>query len=222
MDTKKLILDICTNEYPHELDYVQTHLDRYSITIDYIRPYIIEGTYLNLGGYGTFITALERTFNITVLNYADDLRLAFNLTSNKFDGVFCFEVIEHIKDCNSDNINELEVFNWSGINNVLSECKRVKKDSGILYLSTPNLSSYECVGKILKGDNPYHYYPHPREFTYTEMLDILTSRGYTIVDSTTIDTWNSAHFYNYKTHIMQLLHNIGQKDINQNSFIISR
>lgn len=73
--------------------------------------------------------------------------------NNTFDIVAGFEVIEHIK-------------NWKGF---LKELKRVTKNRGTLYLSTPNKDVYSPGTK--KPINPHHFF----EFTVSQFREALSS-----------------------------------------------
>lgn len=72
--------------------------------------------------------------------------------NSTFDVVAGFEVIEHIK-------------NWKGF---LKELKRVTKNKGLVYLSTPNKAIYSPGTK--KPINPHHVF----EFTLDQFRDALS------------------------------------------------
>lgn len=72
--------------------------------------------------------------------------------NNFFDVVAGFEVIEHIKD-------------WKRF---LKELKRVTKNKGAIYLSTPNKEIYSPGTK--KPINPHHFF----EFTLEQFIDALS------------------------------------------------
>jgi SAM-dependent methyltransferase len=79
----------------------------------------------------------------------------FDFKDNEFDFVCSFQVIEHIP--------EEKIFDY------LKELKRVLKNNGRLYLSTPNLE------KMMKNKLTYKKNPaHCREFRFSELKDALS------------------------------------------------
>lgn len=90
----------------------------------------------------------------------------------KFDvGVFC-EVIEHMTN---DPVR------------ALTNIKKSMKDDGCLILSTPNVSRFENVAKMLAGVNIYDPYSgfgpygrHNREYNKHELFSLLTHLGFEI------------------------------------------
>jgi len=88
-----------------------------------------------------------KKFNYVLLGNLNEESLPF--PSNKFDLVTCLEVIEHLY--NPDNI--------------ISEIYRVLKPTGMLILSTPNLSALTNRLLLLFG-----YYPLSLSISYTSEL----------------------------------------------------
>ena len=80
---------------------------------------------------------------------------AFPFSSQSFDAVIAFEVIEHLRDQPA----------------FLSEVKRVLAPGGILIVSTPN-RAYYSEARAKSGPNLFH----TTEFDYDEYLDILRAQ----------------------------------------------
>jgi len=93
---------------------------------------------------------------------------AIPLKSEGFDAATAFEVVEHLP----------------GPEILLCECHRILKKGGILFLSSPNPAH---IGNVLRRVflripiptkvNPNNQY-HLREFSYDELLSLISSHGY--------------------------------------------
>jgi len=78
-----------------------------------------------------------------------DLRQPLDVADSDCDVVLCTETIEHIKDKESTRIVELERFNYSGVDNMLSEIARILRPQGLLFITTPNSASFTNLYKWL-------------------------------------------------------------------------
>lgn len=98
--------------------------DRYKLTLEKL-PAQLSGQALDLGVVNPFTPFLKQTYpKLEIANTEEDLDLdvaAFPYEDKKFDYVFSFEVLEHL-------MNPL----WN-----LLECRRILKDAGTIYLTTP-------------------------------------------------------------------------------------
>jgi SAM-dependent methyltransferase len=74
----------------------------------------------------------------------------FPISNDTYDLVLCFEVIEHLE---KDPMA------------MLYEINRVLKDSGLLFLTTPNSTSARNVLKIHRGFAPHFYMQYRRSLT---------------------------------------------------------
>lgn len=103
---------------------IKNDLDRYDLTLKKL-PSSLVGKAMDLGIENPFTPILRKTFpNLEITNTKNGLdfdvdRLPFQ--DKSFDVVFSFEVLEHL-------MNPL----WS-----LLECKRILKDGGTIFLTTP-------------------------------------------------------------------------------------
>ncbi|MBS4067304.1 MAG: methyltransferase domain-containing protein [Sulfurimonas sp.] len=112
------------------------------------------------------VWAALREKNITVIEGTLESN---KLDANQFDAILLSHVIEHVR-------NPIEL---------LSECYRLLKPGGNIYLSTPNLGSltHFLLKKYWLGlDAPRHLIV----YTQNALTDIIRSSGYKDVNSTTI------------------------------------
>lgn len=223
---KENLLKICREKYPYEIEYVYTHLERYYQSVMYIKDYLNENTYLlDIGSNNngsTFIEYIKTTYKCKVDYYSKDLRYPFDVSSNKYDFVICMEIIEHIKDRNSNNIYELSQFNQDGMDNLVGEIYRVLRTNGMLFITTPNCASYDCILKILHGENPMHFLPHVKEFTYNELIEYLKKFNFNVVKSETLDSQNSIEYSLNKEDVINIINvnKLSNENRNQNTFCV--
>jgi SAM-dependent methyltransferase len=135
------------------------------------------------GGYqGELGTQVVRTveraaqeifsFTVDMFNVETD---SFPYPDEYFDVVLACELIEHVI--------------WDPAH-MLLECSRVLASGGALVLTTPNIASLTSVHRVLGGEtNPqvYSHYPaahietpHIREYTASELEDLLTCCGFSV------------------------------------------
>ncbi len=110
----------------------------------------------------------------------------FPYPDNSFDLVTWCEVIEHLTE------NPVHA---------LAEIHRVLKPGGALVLSTPNASRADSIANFLAGRNiydPYHLGAplkgsrHSREYTFSELKELLEGCGYSIDRIADIDIYATA------------------------------
>lgn len=164
-------------------DYAASHYDRFVASYLFICPHLKPGMKcLDLGSYGHF-QKLVQAFHPEVEfpeERADfDLRYQFPIDSEKYDFVFCMEVIEHIKDQNENgSIDKLAEFDQSGVKNIMSEIHRITKKGGLLFLTTPNINSYMSIHRALSFYSPTFYLPHVKEWSINEMKGLHQKHGF--------------------------------------------
>lgn len=119
---------------------------------------------------------------------ATDLRFPLEI-NNRYDLVYCMEVIEHVKD--QDRADNLATYDESGIRQMLSSLLEVTTPGGHLFLSTPNVCHFWAVKRIFLGMHPYMYPPHQRELAPVDVLRLITDAGWQPVRHQCLDVWNS-------------------------------
>lgn len=148
-------------------EYNEIHRKRFENTLDIIKEHSIlkDGqTVLSLGDPCGFKKILLNHFDVDIETTTGDLR-SIVLYDNVFDLVLCLEVIEHIKDIDSDNIEDLAQFTGSGIKHMLQQSYNSLRPGGYLLISTPNLHCYKTLYNWMIKDSLLTYDPHPRELS---------------------------------------------------------
>ena len=161
----------------HGEEYLQTHQKRFDLTIERLQAagHLKNGDkVLELGDPSEFTEILKERCDVNITNTSTDLRYPiYNSEWHQFDLILCMELIEHIKDQNTSDIDALSVFTGSGIKCMLKECERLLKDDGTLFVSTPNIHCYRVLENWCKNDEIYTYGPHPRELTIQYLEEVL-------------------------------------------------
>lgn len=172
-------------------NYLRGHLKRLKESFNFIDKYLKDGQdIIDIGSYGHFTKILSNFYQSKFELSNFELRDNFPIDSNKYDMVLCMEVIEHLKDKDSNNIEYISSFRYTGILNLLCEMNRILKNDGILFLTTPNLNTYISILKILNYENPYFFTPHPRELSINELKRLLDKTGFKIIEMDTKNVWN--------------------------------
>ncbi len=147
--------------------------------------------FLDLGGESKITNYLKNQLGIAVDVYGQDLRYPFDLKKNNYDLILCLEVIEHIKDrTETSGINEVAMFTRSGVRNVFTESRRVLKDGGILFMTTPNACCIDSIARIFLYQAPQLYSPHVKEVAATELNDIAKECDFELIAYSTANVWN--------------------------------
>jgi SAM-dependent methyltransferase len=195
-------------------DYLKPHMQRFHITLRMLETISTPNTrVIDVGSYGSLVPALKQILGLTDIVItaprqddrptsedsflADarngeqfrfridrfDLEEPFPYEDEIFDVAIFTEVLEHLS---VDPVN------------TLSEINRITKTGGWILLSTPNCASAKSVMKILRGGNP-NCYPmytkqpsrdrHNREYTPSEVRQLLMASGYEITNFETLDVY---------------------------------
>lgn len=126
--------------WPKEMPSFMTN--RINETIKYLENEDLPDTILDVGEYNPLAKKIEESFNVQVVSLERDFD--YNFTHNKqYQVITCFEILEHL-------FNPL-LF--------LDNLKKLLKESGVIYLSTP----YQWP-QIIKGRHHYHEIPEDRLF----------------------------------------------------------
>jgi SAM-dependent methyltransferase len=141
--------------------------------------------------HGTLDVEIPRYFTVDL----NDARLSDQLPAQKFDVVFCGEILEHLYSPDA----------------LLDEIRLLMGDDGVLVLSTPNLAYYVNRILLLAGLSPLYLENsadvklgrrfrflgqgnttegHIRLFTYRALRDLLDRKGFDVVRVTPTTVWN--------------------------------
>jgi len=200
-------------------EYLKPHMQRFHITLRMLGIISAPGIrVIDVGSYGSLVPALKEVLGLTQVVittprqenrpasedtyladarngerfrfHADrfDLEGPFPYSDETFDVVIFTEVLEHL------SVDPMHT---------LSEINRITKPAGAILLSTPNCASVKSMIRILRGGNP-NCYPvytkqpsrdrHNREYTPSEVRQLLTASGYELITCHTIDVYNGQNF----------------------------
>lgn len=151
----------------HSFEILDPFVERESAVADFVQPGDGPGPLAHFFG-------IEKEAAITLIT--TDLREPFGVADSSCDLVICTETIEHLKDKESARISDLERFNYSGVDNMLSETARILKQEGKLFITTPNSSSFANLHKWLMGELPYMA-EHVREYTVDLLNEVCRNNG---------------------------------------------
>jgi SAM-dependent methyltransferase len=152
--------------------------DRYKLTLKKLPPHL-SGTVLDLGVENPFTAILKATYpklEITNTPAETDLDVdGLPFSDRTFDIVFSFEVLEHL-------MNPL----WN-----LMECRRVLKDRGTIYVTTPKGI---FPSTIMWPDTHFHEIDYKRIHILAERADLWIKR---------FEHFNKGPFYWWKMGIIR-------------------
>ena len=182
--------------------YLASHIPRMIKSFEFLEKNLDLSSYkkgLDLGSYGHFsqtVTHFHKDFIFDISNY--ELREPFPVAAEQYEMIMCMEVIEHLKDRDSNKLEDIDSFKGTGILNLLCESNRLLKQDGILFLTTPNVNCYLGVLRLLLHQNPYFYTPHSRELSLKELERYISICGFDIEILTTENVWEEVSNENPK------------------------
>ena len=167
--------------YPYDLR-------RFVRALDWLGELQVEGLkVLDLGQYGIASYVIQGRFpRNEFTTTTTDLRKPLPYPDDQFDLVLNMEVVEHLADLEYAHATVL-----SGVRHCLSEVRRVLKVGGRMFLSTPNACSLLVIDRALRGDPPWQYPFHFREFTPQEIQILVEESGTHIRKCRTEYVWSS-------------------------------
>ncbi len=162
---------------------------------------------LSLASDGNFERLVSSNFPDIRHIYSDwDLRHKFPLNDSDFDGVTCLEVLEHLKDPDSSELDFISTHYQLGFFNTLLEVNRILKDGGLAIFTTPNTSSYNSIVSILRGESHYFYWPHVREFAPFELNFYFQKCGFEVLNLSAFSPYEHlARFSKFKVGLIESL-----------------
>jgi Uncharacterized protein conserved in bacteria len=167
------------------------HFDsrRFAVTVEYMKKFgLHQGYCVEIGSLEYISSRVIWSFfpEATVRGTSNDLRNdPMPFADNSIDNLICTEVIEHISDINYKQATTLD-----GIFFFLDELHRILRVGGRALISTPNASSLWALQQALMKNAPLMYDWHFREFTKSEMQQIIEYAGFNIVAHNTEFVWH--------------------------------
>ncbi|UXZ62698.1 class I SAM-dependent methyltransferase [Burkholderia multivorans] len=167
------------------------HFDtrRFAVTVEYMKTYgLHEGYCVEIGSLEYLSSKVIWSFfpRSTVSGTNTDLRYhPLPFADASVDNILCTEVIEHISD-----IVYREATTLSGIFFFLDEIYRVLRVGGRALITTPNAASLWAIQRAMMKQAPLMYDWHFREFTKSEMQQIVEYAGFDIVAHNTEFVWH--------------------------------
>jgi SAM-dependent methyltransferase len=191
--TKENIIDIvnkylkknnCSNEISIGYSY---HIDRFYDTIERLKKTNFNGKVLEIGGYDAISDIIRTKFpDNRYCNTNFDLRHSFPYRDNSFDFIINTEVIEHLSPL---DVPSISTFYPVSVENLLKECYRVLRPGGIMFLTTPNVTSYVIIDRVLGGYLPWMYWLHYKEYTVEQIREFLLKANFNIKYIETVYTF---------------------------------
>lgn len=202
-----LSFDVYQGAAQERIEYVDEALQRFLITLEMTpETQNPNDKLLELGGSPYFLTLLlsdQRDYEIELANFFGDAHPAeatqtirserwdetyqfhyrnfnaekhrFPYADEEFQVVLCCEIIEHLTEDPTA---------------MLAEIHRVLKPGGYLVLTTPNILSLNYLLTLARGRNILHPYSgygvygrHQREYTLSELTDLVSGCGYEILEA---------------------------------------
>jgi hypothetical protein len=169
-------LEFCqaSNFSEHYLRNLETY-DRVVRLVD------LQGKRVAETGHLSGVSCYFRENGVSIDEIDGDFRYYLHASTAAYDVLFCFEVLEHIKDQDPKNMDESVLWNFSGVYRFFSEMNRVLADGGTLVLTTPNAASLYTTHRCLSGESPWLFHPHVREFTIQQVIDLAARAGFDVV-----------------------------------------
>lgn len=175
------------------------HDRRYLLSLQSVLPLLKpEYSVLTIGGKSIFEDLLTKYSGIQIEGTGFDLRYPFQIPSESYDFILCMEVLEHVTDTPSTDIGTIATFTGSGIRNVMSECYRILKPNGVMFLTTPNVCGPQQIYNILLNVHPYRYHPHNRELSFDDVKEYISESKFEIENVERPHVWNTDVFARLK------------------------
>jgi SAM-dependent methyltransferase len=182
--------------------YEEVHAKRFALSLEWLRPLLGDDItesptgskprhVLECGGESPFTRAL-RGWGVDVEGTTHDLRDESNGPADRWDGVLCMEVLEHINDRNPPAGRIAAEWQGDGVRCLLAEIYRWLRPGGWLFLTTPNAASITVLHHAMGLRPPALFRPHVREYAPYELDELVRAAGFAIERRETIDVWRNA------------------------------
>ncbi|SAK70587.1 putative S-adenosylmethionine-dependent methyltransferase/MSMEI_2290 [Caballeronia hypogeia] len=168
-----------------------SHFDarRMAISVGYMKAFgLSQGYCVEIGSLDYLTAKVVWSFfpQAQVVGTRHDLRhRPMPFPDGSVDNIVCLEVIEHISDIRYRQATTLD-----GIFYFLEEVFRVLRVGGRALISTPNAASLWSMMQVLREQPPMMYEWHFREFTMSELRQIVEHCGFKVVAHNAEYAWH--------------------------------
>ena len=120
-----------------------------------------------------------------------DLRYPYAALDESADAILALEVLQHLNDTHGPNASagDMWTFLQTGAANLLRESFRILRPGGSLVLTTPNLTSLESIGHLLRRRHAFNYPPHVREYAPADVIAMAEAAGFVVQTAETFRAW---------------------------------
>ncbi|HBK07399.1 MAG TPA: hypothetical protein DDZ81_16360 [Acetobacteraceae bacterium] len=166
-----------------EAHALTSHMVRFIETFIRVKKHLApdQDTALVEVGHLSLLARFMKNCGYNVTPCLGDFRYKLEGAPETADVLFAFEVFEHVKDQDSTFISDIDIFNFSGINRFLQECRRLLKRDGTLVITTPNICSLHSLVNLVEYKNPLTFYPHVKEYSPQDVIDLCARNGMRLV-----------------------------------------
>ena len=214
-------------------EYSQIHKQRFMHSFSFLKQYLDREDYskiLVLGDMGrrsAFIYALKYFYQDKVIDITNfDVRSKrYPFRNETYSIIICMEIIEHLADIKKDYMLG-SGFYGTGINNMLSECRRILRPDGILFITIPNVNAYNNIYNLLNFEHPFLYKLHQREFSFNDIREFIEENKLKITQFQCLNCWDWSKLAKHQIEkIKDFIKDIGLSNENRNDdmfFIIQK
>lgn len=183
------------------------HVRRYIDSFEVVERLYAGGPIIDIGGASPFTDLLRERYGDRVrATGSGDLRACDTVGCDAGTAglVTCLEVIEHLKDPPMD---DREVWTGGAVAHVLKLIVDALRPGGILVLTTPNVTGWIALSKLIHGIHPFTWAPHPRELAPADVRTRILEAGLVIREWSTRAVWDrhglSEHYVSDLTRSLQ-------------------
>ncbi|MFC7474979.1 FkbM family methyltransferase [Dankookia sp. GCM10030260] len=173
-------------------EYLDTHRRRYLETWKRAAPALMPAReVVELGGLSSIGRFVEEQRGAVLRPIEGDLRFPFAALDDSADAILALEVLQHLNDAHAAAASpgELRTFLKSGAVNLLRESLRILRPGGCLVLTTPNITSLESIGHLLRRRHAFNYPPHVREYAPADVIAMAEAAGFVVQVAETFRAW---------------------------------
>ncbi|MCB4821640.1 FkbM family methyltransferase [Roseicella aerolata] len=146
---------------------------------------------VELGGISALGAFLAEERGVQLRPVEGDLRFPCAPLAETADAVLALEVLQHLPDAHTptSSLAELQIFQHSGAANLFRESFRILRPGGLLVLTTPNVTSIEAIGHLLRRRHAFNYPPHIREYAPADVIALAERAGFVTERAETFRAW---------------------------------